>query len=47
MTQLRLNRICVLHVHNELIDTVVFLDVAKDFVKKNERRKFVFGSDCS
>jgi len=46
ITQSRLNHICVLHVHNELVDTAVFLDVAKDFVNKNDSRKIVFGSDC-
>ena len=45
MTQSRLTHVCVLHVHNELVDTAVYRDVAKEFVRKNDNRQFVFGAD--
>ena len=44
MTQSRLTHVCVLHVHNELVDTAVYRDVASLY-EKNDNRQFVFGAD--
>jgi len=45
MTQSRLNHLCVLHVHNELADIDIFRTVLREFVEKNDSRKFMFGSN--
>ena len=43
MSQARLNHICVLNVHSELLDTIDLDDIADNFISKNETRAQAFG----
>ena len=46
MTQQRLNHCMILHVHREETDKLNLIEVAKEFVEKNDRRKQFFGQFC-
>lgn len=43
MTQQRLNHCMLLHVHVTLTDQLDLTDIAKEFIRRNERRKTFFG----
>jgi len=43
MTQARLNFLCVLNVHSDILDTLNLLDVAEQFVAKHDSRLELFG----
>jgi hAT family C-terminal dimerisation region len=43
MTQARLNFVCVLNVHSDILDTLSLLDVAEQFVAKHDSRLELFG----
>ena len=43
MTQQRLNHCVILHVHQEKTDNLNLIEVAQEFVEKNDRRKGFFG----
>jgi len=44
--QARLNRLTILHIHQEVTDGIDVLSVAKDFVAKSDSRMFTFGHVC-
>ena len=46
MTQQRLNHCMILHVHREETDKLNLIEIAKEFVEKNDRRKQFFGQFC-
>ena len=43
MTNKRTNNLLVLHVHKETTDCLNLVDIAKQFVEVNERRRSYFG----
>ena len=43
MTQMRLNHLAVLHVHQEMTDNVDIVAIAKEFVSKCDSRSSMFG----
>jgi hypothetical protein len=43
MSQARLNHLAILHVHQELCDSIDLVAIAKDFVSRNDTRLTVFG----
>ena len=43
MSQLRLNHLLVLHVHQDLTDSLDLKAIAQDFVSANDYRGHVFG----
>ena len=44
MTQQRLNHCMLLHVHVKQTDQLDLIDIAKEFVRRNERRRTFFGN---
>ena len=44
MTQQRLNHCMLLHVHVKQTDQLDLIDIAKEFVRRNERRRTLFGN---
>lgn len=43
MTEKRLNHLILLHSHKQRTDDINVLDIAKEFIQRNERRSKYFG----
>jgi hypothetical protein len=44
MTQPRLNHVCILNIHQDVLDSIDLQDIANQFISKNVYRKQIFGS---
>ena len=42
-TDSRMNNLMVLHIHKERVDKLNLIEVANEFVEKNDRRRSLFG----
>jgi len=43
MGQGHVNHVAILHVHQELLDTINMTEIVKEFVDKHDSRRQVFG----